>query len=470
MQERFKLQDTAAKAIDSHAHLGERITLVATEQRLFGVRIAGGTVCRENIDRVNLLLEVRLAQAGKEAAINLEANALDLSACQGHIEQLAKDLSAQPIDQEYVAAAVPEGEFHYMPEVSSFEQAYAQGRLYSKVQELDQRARAVGLRLTGYIEAQQSHHHILSEAHKRKSSITSQDHGATISLTIDDPKTGAVSAANRGVALANAESLGMAIESVFSEALARCLKTKEPGKIDAGDYQVILHPQAVTELINTSLGYGFFDRRKIDEGRTYLSANKDQLRFAKGLSFRQTTKVPLADASEYRDMPLNHRLVPCTDLDLIKQGRITDLHTSAYWGQTKGLPETFDANRHAPASVLSYAGPGLAPDLDALIKNTKHGLFVTNLWYLRMVTEMDGILTGMTRDGVFEIIDGEITRPVLNLRWHDNPLRLLARINGAVQHPQVFGRSRLAGGGRTRLTVAPALRIADMHFSSVSRF
>ncbi len=56
-----------------------------------------------------------------------------------------------------------------------------------------------------------------------------------------------------------------------------------------------------------------------------------------------------------------------------------------------------------------------------MIKTTKRGLLVTFFWYIRPVDQMTLLNTGMTRDGLFLIENGEIVAPVQNFRWNESP-------------------------------------------------
>lgn len=469
-----QIRATAHASLLKSKDLGfDRLALAASESRLFGIRIANSSICRENIDRLQATFEVRGAFAGREGGFEIAAS--DGDKLPQLIRELRQLLEKQPADQEYVAPETPSGSYAYDLAVCTFDEAYQAERLYANIATLSQRARSKSLRLTGYVEAQETkvQRWILSAGNL--SEIATHDHGLSVTLTVDDPQTGAVSCGNRGVARATPALVDAALNDAYAEAERQCLMAKRPSLTPKpGDYSVILHPQAVVDIVNTALMYGMFDRRKVDEGRTYLAQQRSELRFAKGLTVAQKQLLQLGNNQPaYLDMPFNHRAVPCNDLYLIADGHIRDLHTSAYWAKKHGLQESFDANAAAPATAIALApcpGVELVDDLAALIASTKRGFYVANTWYLRMVAEMDGMITGMTRDGVFAIEDGKITGPVLNMRWHDNPFRILSAITGATRQTTVFGRSRLAGQGRTRLSLAPALRIDAFHMSSVSKF
>ena len=59
--------------------------------------------------------------------------------------------------------------------------------------------------------------------------------------------------------------------------------------------------------------------------------------------------------------------------------------------------------------------------VEEMIKSTKRGLLVSFFWYIRAVDQQTLLNTGMTRDGLFLIENGEIVAPVQNFRWNESP-------------------------------------------------
>ena len=43
-----------------------------------------------------------------------------------------------------------------------------------------------------------------------------------------------------------------------------------------------------------------------------------------------------------------------------------------------------------------------------MVARTEHGLLLTTLWYIREVDPATLLLTGLTRDGVYLVRDGEV--------------------------------------------------------------
>jgi PmbA protein len=56
-------------------------------------------------------------------------------------------------------------------------------------------------------------------------------------------------------------------------------------------------------------------------------------------------------------------------------------------------------------------------------------LYINRFWYTRLVHPRDCVITGMTRDGVFMIENGEVTYPVKNLRYTTPYVNALANVD-----------------------------------------
>jgi predicted Zn-dependent protease len=95
--------------------------------------------------------------------------------------------------------------------------------------------------------------------------------------------------------------------------------------------------------------------------------------------------------------------------------------------------------------------------LEDLVRGLDRGLFVTRLWYIRSIDPRTILYTGLTRDGVFWVENGEIVRPVNNFRWNDSPLTAFASI-------EALGRPERVSSSRE----VPPARLSSFHFSTVS--
>ena len=71
--------------------------------------------------------------------------------------------------------------------------------------------------------------------------------------------------------------------------------------------------------------------------------------------------------------------------------------------------------------------PAPTATLEDLVAGTERGLLLTCLWYIREVDPVTLLLTGLTRDGVYLVEDGEVVGAVNNFRFNESPVDVLAR-------------------------------------------
>jgi predicted Zn-dependent protease len=108
---------------------------------------------------------------------------------------------------------------------------------------------------------------------------------------------------------------------------------------------------------------------------------------------------------------------------------------------------------------------GSSGGIEELTKEVDNGLLLTTLWYIRMVDPNTLLLTGLTRDGVYHVKNGEVQGATNNFRWNDSPVSALSRIKaaGASEWTQPREWSEYA----THMHF-PALVISDFNMSTVS--
>jgi predicted Zn-dependent protease len=108
---------------------------------------------------------------------------------------------------------------------------------------------------------------------------------------------------------------------------------------------------------------------------------------------------------------------------------------------------------------------GASGNLEDLVKKVDNGLLLTTLWYIRMVDPNSLLLTGLTRDGVYYVKNGEVQGATNNFRWNDSPVSALSRIahSGATEWTQ----PREWAGDMTSMSVPPMV-IKDFNMSTVS--
>ena len=116
---------------------------------------------------------------------------------------------------------------------------------------------------------------------------------------------------------------------------------------------------------------------------------------------------------------------------------------------------------------MSLVMEGSDRSVEEMIAETRRGLLVTFFWYIRGVpsTSQPLLNTGMTRDGLFLIENGEITGAVQNFRWNMSPVMGYNNLV-AVGRPEPMHMGESYDGGNTALI--PPVRIEDFNMSSSS--
>jgi predicted Zn-dependent protease len=125
-------------------------------------------------------------------------------------------------------------------------------------------------------------------------------------------------------------------------------------------------------------------------------------------------------------------------------------------------------SRDQPATPnMSLVMEGSELSIEEMIAQTRRGLLVTFFWYIRGVpSETQALLnTGMTRDGLFLIENGEIVGPVQNFRWNMSPLVGYNNLS-LVGKPVLMHMGESYDGGNTALI--PPVRIEEFYMTSIS--
>lgn len=239
-------------------------------------------------------------------------------------------------------------------------------------------------------------------------------------------------------------------------------------ELPAGRYETLMPPSTVADMM-IYLGWSM-DGRGAQEGRSALSAPGGGTRVGEKLTDLPLTLysdpfAPGLECSPFVHASTSSERVSLFDngidigrVDWIRDGTINAL---AY---PRAAAAEFGTTAAVPADNLLMTG-GQA-ELADMVAATERGLLLTTLWYIRTVDPTTLLLTGLTRDGVYLIEDGEVTAAVNNFRFNESPLDLLRRATEAGVAETTLPREW--GDWATR-AVMPTLRIPDFHMSSVSQ-
>ena len=237
-------------------------------------------------------------------------------------------------------------------------------------------------------------------------------------------------------------------------AIDKAIRSQKPTALEPGNYTVILEPSAVSDLIGVLVG-DEFDQRAADEGRNFATKKGGgsllgEKVFGDNVTIFSDPADPIAPGAIYSDdgLPTDRRM-------WVEKGVLKNLQCSRYWAKKSGrMPIP------SPTTLTMAGGTTSTADM---IKQTKRGLLFTRFWYIRQVDPQTVLLTGLTRDGVFLIEQGKITRPVHNFRFNESPVAMLNKVVALGPSVRTYGEE---GAGLP--VCMPTLLVHDFTLSSVS--
>ncbi|MDT0389835.1 metallopeptidase TldD-related protein [Streptomyces dubilierae] len=240
-------------------------------------------------------------------------------------------------------------------------------------------------------------------------------------------------------------------------------------ELPAGRYETLLPPTAVADLLIYQMWSA--SGRDAVEGRTVFSKPGGGTRVGEKLTDLpltlrsdphapglQTAPFVIAHSSG-GDQSVFDNGLPLTATEWMREGELRHLTTSRHSAGLTGLPV-------APGIDNLILDGGEDRSLDEMVAATERGLLLTCLWYIREVDPATLLLTGLTRDGVYLVENGEVTGEVNNFRFNESPVGLLGRATEAGRTEKTLPREWSDWFTRAAM---PALRVPDFNMSSVSQ-
>jgi len=241
--------------------------------------------------------------------------------------------------------------------------------------------------------------------------------------------------------------------------------------LPAGRYETLLPPTAVSDLLVYM--YWSAGAKEAAEGRTVFSKPGGGTRIGERLTSQPVTLSSDPRASGLKSTPFvvahasgpNSSVfdngLPLGPTSWIRDGSLAALISSRHSAAIAGVPVTPGIDNLTFAT--SAAG---APSLEQMIAATGRGLLLTCLWYIREVDPQTLLLTGLTRDGVYLVENGEMTAAVNNFRFNESPVGMLGRLLEVGATVPTLPRE---WGDYFNRAAMPPVRVEGFNMSSVSQ-
>jgi predicted Zn-dependent protease len=248
-------------------------------------------------------------------------------------------------------------------------------------------------------------------------------------------------------------------EAVGQRAMAKAFNSQNPVPLAPGRQTVVLEP-AASSTLSEFLSYLGFGGRALAEGRSCFSGQVGSQVAAPSISIYDDALSPAS-----LGIPFDFEGTPKQRVALVQdgifRGAVEDRRSAKQAGGTSTGHALPPPNPDGPFPLNICVDPGNA-SLQDMIAAVERGLLITRFHYTNVVNPMEATITGMTRDGTFLIENGELSRPVRNLRFTQS-------IPEALKATRLVGRDReLASEFFFSASLVPALLIDEFQFTSAS--
>lgn len=281
------------------------------------------------------------------------------------------------------------------------------------------------------------------------------------SLTVRDP-------AGTGSGWAGASSYDWTrfdAQKLAEIALDKCLRSRNPVAIEPGRYTLILEPQATFDLAAVIMrtGVPYYMGRELNEGSPSPLPFRSDRVMEPGVWFTRIGERVL-------DTRLGLTYEPeDPDLGVIPFAGQGDPYVPVTWFD-RGVLRTLSYDRdyarerlHVPEGAPNSGAFRMSGGTDTIaemIAATKRGLLVTRFWSVKLLDEASMLCTGVTRDGLWLIEHGNITKAVKNLRFTESPMFAFNQVEQLGVPVPVFSPEIPA--------VVPPMKVRDFSFTSLT--
>ncbi len=221
-------------------------------------------------------------------------------------------------------------------------------------------------------------------------------------------------------------------------AVEKCDLSQNPRQVEPGDFEVILEPSAVAEIMEW-LNYVGLGSKPFMDKMSFLSG-----KIGRKITSEKITIVDNGLDEKSVAFPFDFEGVPKKKVVFVEKGvargvvydRISALKTKK---KSTGHAVTADDSDEGAFGLSIGIAPGRANRAN-MVSKVKRGILITRFHYINgLIDPRNSVLTGMTRDGTFLIENGEIQCGIKNLRFTDSIMRAfksVVAISREVEHKE----------------------------------
>ncbi|MDB4970929.1 MAG: TldD/PmbA family protein [Myxococcales bacterium] len=253
--------------------------------------------------------------------------------------------------------------------------------------------------------------------------------------------------------------------ALVDDVVARAVRSRDPAPLAPGEYDVVLEPHAVAELLEW-LALTSFGARAVEDGSSALAGRRGET-ITGALTMYDDA---LGGEDGCPTAPFDAEGTPrrrVTFVDAGVAGEVVHDRSSAAQAGARSTghapPIGDDLFDGGPIPQHLMLAPGDAT-VDELIGRVERGLLVSRFHYVNgLLDTRRALMTGMTRDGLWRIENGRVAGPAANQRWTESFLDAGRRVDGAAGISRE--RQLIAGGLSECWFVCPTILVRGWKFS-----
>ena len=196
------------------------------------------------------------------------------------------------------------------------------------------------------------------------------------------------------------------------QARQRAEDGRDGGDVEPGTFEVVLGPEAVATILLFLGLYGFNAKAHLEE---QSAIRLSEAQFDASVTIRDAVEDPRA-----LRLPFDAEGTPRRAAKLVDAGTaanlVHDRRTAAAAGTTSTGHAVDGGSTWGAIPSTVTLDPG-ASTPEQLIGSVERGLYVAGFNYCRVLDPKTLVVTGLTRNGTFAVEDGEVSRPLQNLRF-----------------------------------------------------
>ncbi len=448
-------QDLAAMAVDlaAAAVAGADVEAAADRHRLALTRFAN-SVIHQNVAEDVTTVRIRIHRDGRTASGS--ATVADESAVRLLVERVVEAVKLAPLDPGWpgLATSAASGPAHAVDRATADASPADRADVVRAFVDA-----AEGLETAGYCRtnhwtgafANSAGQVVSGEAAECGVSGIARDHGSD----------GAARHAPLHFGELDGASLG-------ARAAAKARASIDAIELPAGRYEVVLEPTAVVDILE-SLAVAAFNGKAVNERRSFARVGEaqfdpaitlvdDPLSVGFGYDDEGTPRQRLTVVDRGTTLAVTHDRRSGAEAGTSSTGH--GAAESVSWGPIGGYL-TMAAAGNAGEAADEVAGPAADSSVMALISGIERGVLVSDFWYTRMLDPRSLVITGLTRNGLWLIENGEITTPLRNFRFTQSYAQAL--MPGNVRG---VGRVAMPTPGDTYSPVSPRWTCPALHLGA----